>query len=305
MIVRVAGYLLFVLLLANAVLSQSTSASGVTPEMRTEANRLYQAADWANAAKAYEKIAEFEPKNANAGFRLGSVYLNLNRNREAQTYLEQSFAASPNPVAALALARAFARNGDKKRAFETLDKSIAVGGIVPESITTEKDFLAWKDEAEFKEIVRKNDIAVNPCKATPEYRQFDFWIGEWDVRNNQGQMAGSSSVQLILGQCIIFENWIGIGGTSGKSFNIYETSAKKWHQTWVDNKGTFTHYIGGLVDGNMVVVADIVISGKKILAKMTFSKLPNGDVRQHGENSTDEGKTWTTAFDLTYSRRKS
>lgn len=299
-----AAYFLFVLFMVNSAFSQTAPSSVVTPEMRAEANRLYQAADWANAAKAYEKIIEIEPKNANASYRLGSVYLNLNRNSEAQKYLEQSFSASPNPAVALALARAFARNGNKARSFETLEKSTAVGGIVPETLTTEKDFAAWKDDAGFKELVRKNDVAVNPCKASPEFRHFDFWIGEWDVKNTQGQTAGSSSVQLILGQCIIFENWTGSGGTSGKSFNIYDTNDKKWHQTWVDDKGTFTHYIGGLVDGKMVVVADTVISGKKTLAKMTFSKLPNGDVRQFGENSSDDGKTWTTAFDLTYSRKK-
>jgi hypothetical protein len=54
----------------------------------------------------------------------------------------------------------------------------------------------------------------------------------------------------------------------------------------------------------LVYVADTVIAGKKALAKMTFSKLANGDVRQLGENSTDEGKTWTVTFDFTYVRKK-
>ena len=31
-----------------------------------------------------------------------------------------------------------------------------------------------------------------PCKARPEYRQFDFWVGEWDVQNPQGQTAGTN-----------------------------------------------------------------------------------------------------------------
>lgn len=55
----------------------------------------------------------------------------------------------------------------------------------------------------------------------------------------------------------------------------------------------------------MVVTADTLIGGKKSLARMTFSKLPNGDVRQFGENSADDGKTWTTSFDLIYSKKKS
>lgn len=295
---------ILILVMAVFAFSQGQPGSGVTPEMRTAANASYQASDWTNAAVAYEKIVALEPANPNANYRLGMSLLNLNRNADAQKPFEKAFITSPNPVFGLALARSYARAGDKAKALATLEKSTATGGIAPETLTTEKDFAAWKDDAGFKEAVRKNDLAVNPCKASPEFRQFDFWIGEWDVKNPQGVPSGTSSVQLILGQCTIFENWTSGSGSSGKSFNIYDTKDKKWHQTWVDDKGTFTNYIGGLEDGKMVVVADTVISGKKTLARMTFSKLLNGDVRQFGENSTDEGKTWTTAFDLIYSRKK-
>ena len=286
------------------VLSQTPPASGVTAEMRSQANTLYQASDWTKAAAAYQKIVELEPTNPNANYRLGLSLLNLNKNLEAQKHLEISFTTSPNSVFAFALARAYARTYNKAKAFETIEKSTTMGGIAPEMLTAEKDFAAWKDDAGFKELVRKSDLAVNPCKASPEFRQFDYWIGEWDVKNPQGVPSGSSSIQLILGQCIILENWTGGSGSSGKSFNIYDTNDKKWHQTWVDDKGTFTHYIGGLVDGKMVVIADTKVAGKKTLAKMTFSRLENGDVRQFGENSTDDGKTWTTSFDLIYSRKK-
>ena len=30
-----------------------------------------------------------------------------------------------------------------------------------------------------------------PCSA-PEYRQFDFWLGEWEVQNPQGQVVGKN-----------------------------------------------------------------------------------------------------------------
>jgi len=286
------------------VRSQTPPASAVTPEMRAEANRFYQASDWERAAAAYEKIVSLEPANPNAKYRLGLVELNLNRTARALKNLESAMAASPNAVYALALARAFARAGNKPKAFETIEKSIPLGGIAPETLNAEKDFAVWKEDAGFKDLVRRSDLAVNPCKASPEFRQFDFWIGEWDVKNQQGVPSGSSSIQLILGQCIIFENWTGGSGTNGKSFNIYDTNDKKWHQTWVDDKGTFTHYIGGLMNGEMVLTADTIVSGKPTLAKMTFTKMPNGDVRQHGENSTDGAKTWTTSFDLIYSRRK-
>lgn len=296
------GIALFVAV--GVTFAQPQPDSSVTPETRAAANDAYQKQDWKAAAAAYEKIVKAEEKNVGARYRYGISLLGLGDNMNAQSQLENVFAASPNAIFALALSRAYARNGNKSKTYETLERSVRLGGIAPETLNTEADFASLRSEPRFVELVKRSDMAVNPCKASPEFRQFDFWIGEWDVKNPQGVLSGSSSVQLILGQCIIFENWTGGSGTNGKSFNIYDANDKKWHQTWVDDKGTFTHYIGGLVDGKMVVVAETIIAGQKTLAKMTFSKLPNGDVRQFGENSTDDGKTWVTAFDLIYSRKR-
>jgi len=289
---------------AFAAYAQTAPASAITPEMRAEANKFYQAQDWQNAANAYENIAKTEPQNPNAHYRAGNALLNLNKSAEAVAHLQQAFSISPNAIFAQYLAKAYARAGNKDKAYETLDKSLAMGGISPDSLTADKDFDAIKNESRFKDLLVKEDVAVNPCKAAPEFRQFDFWIGEWDAKNAQGVTVGSSSIQLILGNCVIFENW-STPVMTGKSFNIYNTNDKKWHQTWVDDKSTFTHYIGELKEGKMVYVAENMTNGKKILARMTFSKLANGDVRQFGENSADDGKTWTTSFDLTYSRKKS
>lgn len=292
-----------ILVLFMHLVSLSQTSAGVTPDMRQEANGYFATAEWVKAAAAYQKIVDLEPANPNARYRLGNSLLELNRGAEATPHLEKAFSISPNAIFAFALARSYARANNRIKAFETLEKSTTMGGISPEKLTGEKDFAAWKDDAQFKELVRKSDLAVNPCKATPSFREFDFWIGEWDAKNVQGVTVGSSSIQLILGQCIIFENW-STPVSSGKSFNIFNSTDKKWHQTWVDDKGTFTHYVGGLVDGKMVLDSEQMANGKKGIGRMTFSKLPNGDVRQHGENSTDEGKTWTTTFDLTYVRKK-
>jgi hypothetical protein len=300
---RLCLSLFFLSLSILSISAQYVPNPAVTAEMRADANKLYQAADWQKAADAYENIAKLEPTNPNAHYRAGNSLLNLDKNTEAAAHFETALKLSPNAVFAQFLAKAYARAGNKDKAYETLDKSLLMGGIAPDSLSSDKDFDSMKTEARFKELLAKEDIAVNPCKAAPEFRQFDFWIGEWDAKNVAGVTVGSSSIQLILGSCVIFENW-STPVMSGKSFNIYDVNDKKWHQTWVDDKGSFTHYIGNFVDGKMVYVADTVIAGKKTLAKMTFSKLPNGDVRQFGENSTDDGKTWTTSFDLTYSRRK-
>jgi hypothetical protein len=301
--VRSVAVLFCGLLLVTAMIGQ-TATTGVTPEMRKAASEAYQKQDWGRAANAYEAILRLEPKNVGARYRHGTSLLNSNMNESARSSLAIAFGESPNPIFALALARVYARLGMKEQMYEVLEKSLTLGGIAPETLKAEKDFSFLAKDPKFQDLIRRSDLAVNPCKAAPQFRQFDFWIGEWEAKNPQGLVGGTSSIQLILGTCIIYENWTGTSGTNGKSFNIYDTTDKKWHQTWVDDKGTFAHYIGGFVNGRMVLVADTIVSGKKMLAKMTFTKLADGSVRQHGENSADDGKTWTTSFDFTYVRKE-
>ena len=282
---------------------QTTVGTTITAEMRSTANDAYQKQDWTAAAAGFEKIVKVEEKNAGARYRYGIALLNLNRNEEALANFESAMSISANAVFALAAARAYARTGKKDKVYEMLEKSLTMGGIAPASLTGEKDFAAFRDEPRFVEFVKKSDLAVNPCKARPEFRQFDFWVGEWMPQNAQGVTVGTSSIQLILGSCIIFENWE-TPVSAGKSFNLYDTRDGKWHQTWVDRKGSMTHYTGGLVDDKMVLASESTQNGKKTLARMTYTKLANGDVGQHGENSTDDGKTWTTSFDFIYVRKK-
>ncbi len=145
----------------------------------------------------------------------------------------------------------------------------------------------------------------SPCKTRPEYRQFDFWVGEWDVTNPRGQQAGVNSVQLILGDCVVFENWTGAGGGHGKSFNVYNAAKGKWQQTWVDNSGGVLELLGEYKDDQMRFTGETVgRGGAKTLERLTFTKLGDGRVRQFWEQSTDGGKTWTVAFDGTYVRKK-
>jgi hypothetical protein len=146
-----------------------------------------------------------------------------------------------------------------------------------------------------------------PCKYAqkhPQYRQFDFWVGEWDVYGKGGALSGHSHVDLILGNCVISENWTDMAGGEGKSYNKYNAPLKRWEQYWVDQYGATTFYVGNLEGPNMVYLADgFNPSGKPQKQRMTFFPLGPDKVRQFGESSDDEGKTWKVSFDLTYVRK--
>jgi hypothetical protein len=150
--------------------------------------------------------------------------------------------------------------------------------------------------------------ATSPPCAAPEYRQFDFWLGEWEVAGKGGQIVGHSRIESILLGCAIAEHWSsGAGGANdGKSYNLYNRELGRWEQFWVDAKGSRLMLSGGLVDGNMVLDARQERADPKTgiqkRERITWTPNADGSVRQLWESSSDEGKTWTVAFDGLYRR---
>ena len=84
-------------------------------------------------------------------------------------------------------------------------------------------------------------------------RDFDFWIGEWDVFGPQGRQVGTNSITQLFDGSVLAEHWRGDGGVEGHSLNAYDASAGRWHQTWVDSTGGLLLLDVRLVDGAMVL----------------------------------------------------
>ncbi len=284
--------------------AQPAQAQAATPEMKTEANGFYQRQEWANAVKAYEAITKLEAANAGAWGRLGAALLSLGKYERAVEALKRSNELGANATTMFNLACGYARLNDKAQALEWLEKSVQAGFNQPQGMSTDADLASLRDEARFKELVARAQANAKPCSVQPLNRQFDFWVGEWNVENPQGQRAGTSSVQLILGDCVVFENWSGAGGSDGKSFNFYNAQKGKWQQTWVDAVGGTLELLGEYKDGKMLYTAESVAQNTKTLHRLTFFNLSPTRVRQLWEQSTDGGKVWTIAFDGTYIRKQ-
>ena len=134
-------------------------------------------------------------------------------------------------------------------------------------------------------------------------REFDFWVGEWDVYSGD-KKAGTNRIQPILGGCVLQETWSGSEGSAGSSFNFYNPQTKKWHQFWVWRRGTTLELAGSYRDGRMILEGRSEDGqGRKILNRITWFDLEDGTVRQHWEQSRDKGKTWQTSFDGLYRKK--
>ncbi|MFN2565967.1 MAG: hypothetical protein ABR499_13305 [Gemmatimonadaceae bacterium] len=144
-----------------------------------------------------------------------------------------------------------------------------------------------------------------PC-ARPEHRQFDFWIGEWDVTLPNGRTAGVNHIRPIHGGCALQEEWVGAGGATGTSLNAFDAATGRWHQTWVGSDGLLLQLDGGMKDGAMELVGVTVgANGARTLQRIRWTPLGGtpARVRQLWETSSDDGRTWSVAFDGLYRRK--
>lgn len=94
----------------------------------------------------------------------------------------------------------------------------------------------------------------SPC-LEPMHRQFDFWLGEWDVFDPAGQQVGTNVIESQLDGCVVAEHWVDAGGVPGRSINTFDAETGQWHQTWVSaNHRGHLRLAGGVDDqGRMVL----------------------------------------------------
>ena len=149
-----------------------------------------------------------------------------------------------------------------------------------------------------------------PC-TSPESRQFDFWVGDWDATwpAGGGSPAGKATnhVVRLMDGCVTQENFDGRGsnGLVGMSVSTYVARFGKWKQTWVDNQGAYMDFVGEFKDGQMLLAREVVTpKGQKLGQRMIWKNITPDAFDWSYEQSTDEGKTWQVVWPIHYTRRK-
>ncbi len=297
---------LFVLIFSICFSTAIAQTQPATTPMAA-ASALLQAQKWDEAAKAYEAITKAEPNNGPAWFQLGWARHGLHHYQEAieafQKPMELSKGTPREPTVMYAMATMYAGMNDKDKAFEWLNKAISAK-YGSRTVAADPNLAVLRDDPRFQNIATAAARATYVCMNTAEYRGFDFWLGEWNVAVANGRQAGTNKVVMLADGCIIEENWEASGGGVGKSFNFYNPTTKKWHQSYMDNTGGNWMMDGELKDGVLRYEGTIYSPTGKVLVHMTFYNLGPDKVRQTAETSIDDGKTWTSVWDGMYVRKK-
>lgn len=132
------------------------------------------------------------------------------------------------------------------------------------------------------------------------YRQFDFWIGNWQViQPDQEAPRAYNRIQPILRGCALFESYRSASGFAGESISWYDPAWGQWRQTWSDRQGLVLRLAGGLDEaGRMVLYGQErdTAKGETVRDRITWQPLADGVVSQLWEVSNDEGLSWRKVF---------
>jgi len=289
-------------------LSTSAKQDSKVDVLSKEANGAYETKNWERAAKLYEELSkEMTTPPPRVWLRLGAAMRSLGRYEEALAAFEKAGQSGAGLFGEYGKAAVYVALNQPEKAFASLDKAVQQGYADPDALTSDPDLSVLRNDPRFARIIEQAKKNQRPCAYTPENRQFDFWLGEWNVSTTQGAVpSGNSKIELILEDCVVQENWKSLNSPyAGKSYNIYNASLKRWEQYWVDSVGGNIFFYGGLKDGVMDYWTDDLPQpdGTKLKRHLQFFKLGSDSVRQFSQGSSDGGKSWQVEYDFTYIRK--
>ncbi len=214
--------------------------------------------------------------------------------------------AVPPLQAVLDAARESARNNDADAAVAGLQKMADAGFTSVGIITSDKDLSTLAGHVGYDKLVTDMSKLAYPCEYDQQFKEFDFWIGKWDVHVASGQPAGYNEITRAERGCVLMEDWSNLSGGGGGSINYVDKITGEWVQVWNDASGSQINIRGGLTDEGMLLVGTLhsVGTGVTLPFRGLWTELQDGRVRQFFEQSNDGGETWVTWFDSYYTRQE-
>ena len=270
------------------------------------ASRAFEEERWDDVITENRLILEGYPDDRMAYLRIAQAQRELGQYEPALASLDQArMRDAPTAIVDLERARnllALGRTDDAIVALIDADhNALRARRLIDESA----DFDAVRDTRQFREVQRNVRARVYPCEGIAEFEQFDFWLGEWEVRTPAGALAGHNTITKEQGGCAIHENWVAASGAGGTSTSFYLPSREQWRQIWVGSNGTLIDMSGKLIDDELRMEGTIeyTSTGRVVAFRAVWStNEDNSIVRQRMEEFDVATAAWQLWFDGFYRR---
>ena len=136
------------------------------------------------------------------------------------------------------------------------------------------------------------------CTQAPN-RELDFWLGHWQVVENN-EVVATSTIEAVSGGCAIRETYRQKDGYHGTSLSFHDPVIGQWRQTWIDSAGSVGEFHGGFSQGAMRFEGEThTANGKRVYRKMSLERDGAG-ILQKSLKSID-GAAWAPHYEIRYS----
>ena len=219
--------------------------------------------------------------------------------------LEKAASMQYSPVRiAIERARIDVTRSDPEAAVARLRQLFDNGFTAVSFITGDPVLGGLTGQGSYDALIADMTVVAYPCEAQERFREFDFWVGEWDVHSPDGTRAGHNRIEATERGCVLIENWTSATGGTGMSINYLDKATGEWVQVWNAEGGSQINIRGGVTDKGMLLTGHIhyVANGTTAPFRGLWTLLEDGRVRQFFETSNDDGKTWVPWFEGFYTR---
>ena len=277
----------------------TTTTQLTQPSEHNDAAAAFSLGEYALAAKQYRQIVEAQPQNAFAWSRLGFSLHALERWDEAMVaHRKASKFPLTQATATYNIACVHSRLGNLDESIKALEKAIELGFRRERPvILQDPDLKTLREHPKFESLVAKASVT----KRASRYRDLDFMLGKWQVKDPNGRLLGHSRITKEERGFLLTEKWTAIDGSTGTGITYFDPKLQAWRQTFVGMFGGVINAKGNLVDGTLKMTGDNSRPTRDIsLLKTLTEPVAKGAFKFIIDESTDDGITWNRTFNGYY-----
>ncbi|MDA7978231.1 MAG: tetratricopeptide repeat protein [Pirellulales bacterium] len=235
------------------------------------ARQSYSVRDYKTAVNYFEIVVSATPNDAESWFFLGRSFHQMRMFPQAlEAYQEAARALRYKPLALYQMARVYSLENDAQKALDRLRSAIKAGYRASDP-REDEELVSLRDAAEFADLA----LAARPAGKRPEYRQLDFWRGDWTIHDfNSGEQLAESSTEATSGTFLMLESWQSAGAEYGRRICYYNANETQWVMSVVcpDRQMELS---GGIEDGVLAMKGRMRKTGADEIVPVVLTVVPN------------------------------